>query len=438
MELFVFGLNHRTAPVEVRERWALSEGESRRRLLRIRDKITPAEHAILSTCNRTEFYSRVPRARSPLGDTGDANAQRSALARFYGDEDHVTRSDLSHFYVHREDAAVEHLFRLAGGLDSMIVGESEILRQIKAAYHLSLETRTAGSLFHRLFPAALKAGKRVRTLTDISKGCITPGQAALALARQVLGDLSRQSVLLVGSGKIATLTARAVLEAGIDNFSVINRHRERAQQLVEKLQGGEHRESPRVSILEWDELPEALRSADLVVSSTSSPAPLVDAALMRRIQEQRGHRPFVAVDLAIPRDFDPAAGAVDGVVLYNIDHLNGVVQANIDERMSHLPKAEDILRQQVDVFVGQMSYFLEVDPVIRHLVERFEAFRLGELQAHIDQFPPETHAALHEMTRSLANKLLHFPISRLKALRNKGGLSELEVEFLKKLFSPDP
>jgi glutamyl-tRNA reductase len=436
MDLFLFGLNHVTAPVEVRERWAFSSRDSHRALEALSGELPLSEHLILSTCNRTEFYGYVQRSRSPLSPSADPAAQRSALARFYRGFHQLqgTAADHNpeHFYIHRQQAAVEHLFRLAGGLDSMIVGEAEILRQIKDAFTVARSARAAGRMFQRLFPEALRVGKRVRTQTAISKGCITPGQAALKLAREVLGDLRRASVLLIGSGKIATLTARAFEAEGILRFTVANRTRERAEELAQKLRVGCDA-PPAGSPIDWEQLGEALVDASLVISSTGATTPLVRRPLLEEVQARRGHRPLVVIDLAIPRDFHPEVAEIPGVRLFNIDDLNRVVQDNVARRHQHVPLAEEIVRRHLNAFYGKMTY-LEVDPVIRHLLKRFEEIRQGELQAAIDSFPPEHHAALEQMTSSLVKKLLHFPIERLKSLRDLGGLSDTEVAFLKRLF----
>lgn len=439
MELTIFGLSHHYAPLEVRERWAHSRVEASLRLRQIRARIAPSEHLVLSTCNRTEFYSRLPKARTPLAAAADPASARRALAEFYMGPDSFKASDLEHFYLYREDRAVEHLFRLAGGLDSMIVGETEILRQLKDAYAVSQDAGSAGRMFHRLFPAALKVGKAVRRLTGISRGCITPGQAALHLATEALGEPRPCSLLVVGSGKIATLTARAILDAGISCFRLVNRTPENAHEMVDSLLGPleARRSSVAVEILEWDRLEAALEGADVVISSTGSTVPLVDRDVMTRIVRGRGGRPLAVIDLAVPRDFDPEIEHCEGVRLFNIDSLNQVIQENIRQRSEHIPRAESIVRDHMKTFVGQLMY-LEVEPIIRHMVERFEEIRLGEVQATIDRFPPEHHAHLQELTRSLVGKLLDFPISRLKAIRRMGNLSEDEIAFLKRLFPLDP
>jgi glutamyl-tRNA reductase len=322
---------------------------------------------------------------------------------------------------------VEHLFRLAGGLDSMILGESQILKQIKDAFQIAQDAQTAGKFFNRLFPAALRVGKRVRTLTEISKGCITPGQAALKLARQILGDLSQLSLLVIGSGKIAALTAQAFQEEKIGTCYVTNRTPRRAQKLVEKLGTG--------TAVPWSHLRQSLAQADLVVSSTGAVDPIVSGETMSLVQKERGGRPMVVVDLAIPRDFDPSVRDAQGVHLFNIDDLNQVIQENVDQRHAHIPRVEEIVREEIRVFQSWMIYS-QVDPVLRHLVERFEQIRLGELQACISQFPPECHPLLDQLTSSLVKKLLHFPIEKLKSLRDLSGLNDTEVAFLNRLFLP--
>ena len=449
MKLVIFGLNHRTAPLEVRESWALSATESQEALHHLRDcpfptptpdgTQIPTEHLVLSTCNRTEFYGHVPLAFSPPGKKGGSPGTPTTVelyAHFYRQfYQKVQRSlgngtktlDPQHFYVHLQDDALEHLFRLASGLDSMILGECQILQQIKGAFTVAQDAQTVGTFFHRLFPAALRTAKRVRSVTAISEGAITPGQAALKLARKTLGDLSTRSILVVGSGKIAATTARAFRDEKLEQYFVINRTEERAQALVKKIGAG--------TPLAWDRLQETLARVDLVISSTGAVEPIVQKAMLAKIQKER-QRPMVIVDLAIPRDFDPSVREIPQVSLFNIDDLNGVIQENVDGRHSHIPLAEKIIGEEVETFQRQMT-FLQVDPVLRHMAERFEQIRLGELQAYISQFPPEYHPLLKQVTSSLVKKLLHFPIEKLKSLRDLKGLDSKEVAFLKHLFLTD-
>jgi len=446
MELLVFGLNHRTAPLEVRECWSLSAEQTRRALGDLKGKIDVSEHLILSTCNRTEFYSHIPATLLPamaapaergglhrvpgaldfcLGLYGEASRRLDTSRVLRGPPAPSEEFDPSHFYLYRKESAIEHLFRLAGGLDSMILGESQILKQIKDAFALAQDAKSAGKLFHRLFPAALRVGKRVRSVTSISDGCITPGQAALELAKDILGDVSERSLLVIGSGKIATSAALAFQDQKLRACHVVNRTIDRASELVSRLGRGE--------AAEWSRLDDLLERADIVVSSTGAVEPIVTRETLGRIQASRGNRPLVIVDLAIPRDFDPAVRDVPGVSLLNIDDLNTVIRKNVAERHTHVPLAEEVIREELRAFQSWMTYS-QIDPVLRHLVERFEQIRLGELQAYISQFPPEYHPLVQELTGSLVNKLLHFPIEKLKSLRDMKGLNETEIAFLQRLF----
>ena len=448
MELLVFGLNHRTAPVEVRERWSFSRERSLEALRRLKDEIDPSEHVILSTCNRTEFYSHLPRTTSPVSSIEDPHEQCLSLARYYlgkREANDLDADEISYFYFHRQQAAAEHLFRVAGGLDSMIVGESEILHQIKQAFQVSQDGNATGRLFQMLFPEAFKVGKRVRTATQISKGCITPGQAALQLADKVLGEsetcgLVGARVLLIGSGKIATVAARSLLDRGIRDFTVINRTPEHAQKLLDRLRGKPdttdgHGSCAGKTAL-WENLAAETAKADLIILSTASPVPVLCRDTLARAQKRRDGAPLAVIDLAIPRDVEPEASRVDGVHLFNIDDLNHVVRENVEKRHDHVEHAERIVREQLSVFFGRMK-FLQVDPVIRHLIKRFEEIRLGELQSSLDRFPSELHDTVDEMTRRLVSKMIHFPIERLKSIRDMEGIGDAEISFLRRLYLSD-
>ena len=434
MELIVFGLNHKTAPLGIRERWSLSSGESEQALERISSELADSEHLILSTCNRTEFYSVIPASSGLAKNLNEETNDFRQLTSFYLGEDDVNSGSDDHFYLYRQENAVKHLFRVAGGLDSMIIGETEILRQLKEAYALSEKSSASGKMFRRLFPEALKVGKKVRTSTSISKGCITPGQAALRLATEVLGKLEGKEALLIGSGVVASLTARAFIEHNLRNFTVVNRTTESAEAMLEEIKPETGELQARVLSL-GDDLPASIASAELVISSTSSVEPILTAETLREIQKQRGPRPLVIIDLAVPRDIEPQSGELENVHLFNIDDLNRVIQGNLSSRHEQFSKAEAIVNKQIDVFYSQLNY-LEVDPVIRHLIERFEIIRKGELQNTLESFPPEQHEAVDKLTRSLVNKLIYFPIERLKSIRDMQGLSEDETAFLKKLFLP--
>ncbi|MCH2365157.1 MAG: glutamyl-tRNA reductase, partial [Planctomycetes bacterium] len=291
MELIVFGLNHKTAPLGIRERWSLSSGESEQALERISSEIADSEHLILSTCNRTEFYSVIPASSGLAKNLNEEANDFRQLTSFYLGEDDVNSGGDDHFYLYRQENAVKHLFRVAGGLDSMIVGETEIMRQLKDAFALSEKNSASGKMFRRLFPKALKVGKKVRTSTSISEGCITPGQAALRLATEVLGKLEGKEALLIGSGVVASLTARAFIEHDLRNFTVVNRTTESAEAMLEEIKPETGELQARVLSL-GDGLPAAIASAELVISSTSSIEPILTGETQRENHKQSGSRPL--------------------------------------------------------------------------------------------------------------------------------------------------
>ncbi len=447
MEFLVFGLNHRTAPLEVRERWAVSSNDAPTLLKGLRGRLEKSEHLVLSTCNRTEFYCSVPMGSAPFRTGGSGhiasaatngqklieNARRGALdfyrsARQLARDDNTATPDPGCFYLYRQEVALEHLFRLAGGLDSMILGETQILKQLKDAFAIAQQAESAGRFFHRVFPAALRVGKLVRTTTSITDGCITPGQAALALARQVLRDLRGHKLAVVGSGKIARLALQAADAESLE-CHVLNRTFANANELVCEVGAGTARD--------WTQLREVLADVDIIVSTTGSVEPIMTRVQLEAIQRQRHGRQLVVVDLAIPRDFEPEAATVPGVTLFNLDDLNEVIQENVERRHQEIPHAERIIRDELSSFQGSMIY-MQVDPVLKHLVHRFEQIRLGVLQSHLDHFPSDLHGKVDQLTNALMKKLLHFPIEKLKSLRNIRDLDEAEVRFLQRLFLTDP
>jgi glutamyl-tRNA reductase len=424
MDLVIFGLNHRTAPVAVREKWAFSHDEALQALLGAQGLVSTSENLILSTCNRTEIYSSV--AGEP--EKGGAVGLEELLDHFHQVKNLRRDGAAGHFYTLRSSEAVEHLFRVAAGLDSMILGEGQILRQLKDALETARQAGSAGKVFLKLFPAALKAGKRTRAETGISEGCLTHGQAAVRIARETLGNLVGKEVLLLGSGKVTELVAQALREEGAARVAVVNRTLENAVKLAQGL-GGQP--------FPLEDLGRLLETADLVISSTGSREPLVGVALLERALASRRGRPLCAIDLAVPRDFDPACGGLAGVSLHNIDDLNRVVESCRQDRMAEVPRAESIVREELRTFLGQMNW-IHLDPVIRHIVERFEAIRLSELDRHLDGFPPECRTALDLLTASLVKKFLHFPIEKLKSLRDDDGLTPAEIAFLRRLFLNEP
>jgi glutamyl-tRNA reductase len=424
MDLVIFGLNHRTAPLSIREQWAFSEKEARDALLGAQDILSASENLILSTCNRTEIYSLLPRNL----DNGGAKNLEDLLDFFHRIKNFRREKNHSYFYTLRRKDAVDHLFRVAAGLDSMIVGEGQILRQIRDAFELARQSGSVGKVFLRLFPAAMKAGKRIRAETAISSGCITHGQAALRIARDQLGDLRGRNVLLLGAGKVTALVVKALREEGLSQIAVVSRSMEKALKFAADFSG---------EAFPIGDLPCLLEVSDLVISSTAATQPVVSAEMLEPVARKRRGRPLCVIDLAVPRDFDPACADVQGVSLFNVDHLNSVIQSNIQERLTEVPRAESIIQEEERSFFGQMNW-IHLDPVIKHLVERFEAIRVAEVEKYIARIPPEHRSSVDALTAALLKKLLHFPIEKLKSLRDDEGLTPAEVSFLRRLFLSEP
>jgi len=426
MDLHVYGLNHQTAPISIREKWAFTADEACQVLQGVQEVVSASENLILSTCNRTEIYSLLPGPHgSPRSEEdGEPRALADLLDYFHRVKNFRRERTPPHFYSFTSLAAVEHLFRVAAGLDSMIVGEGEILRQIRDAFETAQKAGSVGKVFLKLFPAALRVGKRTRTETGISHGCLTHGQAALKIAREALGDLKGRQILILGSGKIGAQVAAALKDLGAGRISIVNRTMESAERIAEEI-GGE--------AFPLGDLPCLLEVADLAISSTGSPQPLVRADLLERIARRRSGRRLAVIDLAVPRDFEPACGQVPGIHLWNIDDLNTVVQESIQGRRLEVPRAEGIVQDELRSFFSQMNW-IHLDPVIRHIVERFEAIRVAEVARHIQSIPEEHRGAVEALTSSLVKKVLHFPIEKLKSLRDDAGLTPAEIQFLRRLF----
>lgn len=398
MQIVLVGLNHKSAPVAVRERLAFGPDQATSSLRRLVDAGELAEAAILSTCNRTEVYGAV--------DDGDLGTEAviGFLCAFSGQPPEAVRPYL---YQYTGAAAARHLARVAAGLDSMLIGEAQILGQVRAALRLSQEAGTAGPHVTRLFEAALRAGKRARAETAIGEGAASISHAAVKLAGRIFPALVDKEVLLVGAGKVAELVARHLARKGSVRVRVTNRTRERALQLA--------------AAYGWSELPMTnlaggLLAADIVISSTGAPEPIIGVELVRPLLEQRAGRPLYFIDLAVPRDVDPAVQELPGAFVYNVDDLYAVVDTTLAERREQMAAAEAIVEEEVRQFwdwYGQRA----VAPVIAVLRQRAEAIRAQELDKtlrRLDHLPEADKERIRALTAAIVNKLLHEPMVRLK------------------------
>jgi glutamyl-tRNA reductase len=405
-ELFVVGLSWRTAPVAVRERLAFRDDDIGPALADLLGSPDIDEAVILSTCNRVEIYGTTP-AQPGGGAVAAAAEARSFLARSRG----VAAEGLAdHLYERVDDEAIRHLFRVASALDSMVVGESQILGQLKDAYGAAARVQATGAVLGRSMEKAFQVAKRVRSETGISRGAANVSSVAVELARRVFGDLDGKAILVIGAGKMSALAARHLRVAGARSILVTNRSPEKAAELAAEVEG---------SARPWADLPALLAEADVVISSTGATQPILDAKLLKKAMKARRWRPLVVVDIAVPRDADPAIGKLDGVYLFDIDDLQRVVSENLKERQKEADSALSI----VEIEVAELRRWLRaqrVVPTIRSLREHFHQVAVAEAERCIAALgaggsPPEVQKAIRRMSELIANKLLHTPLSALKA-----------------------
>jgi len=417
MPIAVIGANHRTAPIEVRERFAMSRAEAPAVLADLVDSGATAEAVLVSTCNRTEIYLSLADLQR-----GDA-AFRSMLASRIG----VGVEGLSgYLYVHRDRAAAQHLFRVTSGLDSMVLGEPQIQGQVRDAYQLAAETRglagpVVGSTLNRLFQTALNTGGRVRSETEVGLGAASISTAAVELAKKIFGSLRGRNALVIGAGEMSETTLEILRTEGIRGCLVANRTYARASELADRWGG---------RAVTWEELGDVLPGAEIVICSTAAPHPVLTLDRYRAIFPKGAPRPLCIIDIAIPRDVEPRVGDEPNVFLYNIDDLSQIVDDSLERRRAQIPQADQIVEEGVAEFWAWYSS-LAVVPTIRDLRVRSETVRLTELEKtlrRLSHLPAEDQQAIDALTRSLLNKLLHTPTVRLREAAGNGrGTSVLDL-----------
>jgi glutamyl-tRNA reductase len=401
-ELLALGVSHKTAPVEVRERVALTDAQSGEFVRDLRGSADVQEAVAISTCNRTELYLVV----------GDPVEAESAALAMLSSRAGIRPTELAPaIYSHRNCDAARHLYRVAAGLESMIVGENEIQGQVKRAYEAALRKETTGPLTSRLFKAALETGKRVRTETGIGERQLTLPAVAVALARESLGPLDGTEVVILGTGETSELTARALADSGVRVAFVANRRRDRAIALARRYGG--------VSV-NFDELPAALARADIVVAATASPHLVLEAHELSDVMAARNHRPMLLIDLAVPRDIDSASGGIDGVSLYDIDDLQTVIARNRKVRQAEARKAEGIIEEEIQQFAAWLGS-LEVLPTLaalRAYADEVAAQVVRENRGKWESASPRDLERVEALVQAVVNRLLHDPTVRMKDLRD--------------------
>jgi glutamyl-tRNA reductase len=395
-EIFALSLNHRVTPLRTREQVAFNREDGERLLVALGETGKTTETLLISTCNRTEVYALAE------PDTELEEWLFGALKDYRGFL--VVRSPRN-FMVARGEGAVRHLFRVAGGLESQILGESQVLGQLKRSLEWAQSAGSDGRVLHRLAERAFRVGKRVRTETVLGQGALSASYAALELARKVFGHLRGKRVLVIGTGEIGELALENLDGVGVGDLVIINRTRKSAEVLASRFHG---------RVRDLNELSDALVEADLVISSTASTEPLVRFDELRQVRQRRGgDHPLLIIDLAMPRDFEERCGTLDEVFVKNLDDLAEIVRGSTAERRKEIPHAEAIVAEELTTFCTWLRA-LEVEPTIVQLRELFHAIREEELEAVRRSLDDETFEQLERFARRLVNRLLHVPSENLR------------------------
>ncbi|MDH4139870.1 MAG: glutamyl-tRNA reductase, partial [Coriobacteriia bacterium] len=398
MHLTLVGLSHKTAPVEIREKLTFPAHRQEEALSVLTSMPAVIEAVIISTCNRTEVYAVT------VADEDGTGAVIDFLADYHGLDRHEL---VRYLYLAEGEAVVKHLFRVVASLDSMVVGEAQILGQVKEAYELGFEFNATGRIFNKLFRQSFGVGKRVRSETAIGEAAVSISYAAVELAKKVFDTLEGRTILVLGAGKMSELTAKHLVANGVSSVLVANRTYERAVALAEQFDG---------EAIRYDDLFDRMTDADIVISSTAATTYVVSKAKVAEAVRQRRGRPLFLIDIAVPRDIEPAANDLDDVFLYDIDDLSGVVEANLEERMREAERAETIIAEEMGEFELWLES-MEVVPTVAAIRAKAEAVREAELEKALRRLgglSEKEMETIDALTCAIVNKMLHGPTNRLK------------------------
>jgi glutamyl-tRNA reductase len=398
MKLLITGVSHKTAPVEVRERLAFREEALPAALADLRARDGVAEAVILSTCNRVEL----------IVTTDDRCDPQSIIDSFLVETKHAQPDAIDpHLYRHEGQSAIHHLFRVACSLDSMVVGEPQILGQLKAAYTAAKNCGAVCGWLDGLLTRAFSVAKRIRSETGIGQMAVSVSYAAVELARKIFGTLNGRTIMIVGAGKMSELAARHLRRSGASHVFVTNRTHERAIEMANLFQG---------TPVEYTRFVAMLPEVDIVIASSGAPHYILRKEEMQRVIAARRNKPMFLIDIAVPRNIEPAVNDLDNIFLYDIDDLQEVVNANLRERAKEANHAEDLVKEEVERMMARLKV-AEVTPTIVGLQEQLEQIRTGEMEKvrrKFGPFTPEQEQALEMLTRGIINKIAHGPISELR------------------------
>jgi glutamyl-tRNA reductase len=420
------GISHKRAPVEVRERIAFAEDEARRLLERLKGAVA-REALLVSTCNRTELYV-LPGSQEI---TSDYLIDFLLSAKSVPHEENQQLRAYFERYSYCD--AFEHLFTVTSGVDSLMIGDQQIFSQVKEAFRLATEVGAAGGLMTKLAHNAFHVAKRVKTETTLNTGAATISYAAVEFARKIYDNFERHTALVLGAGETAELAAKHLVEKGLGRLILANRTVANAEAILARVRGGIPLSADRV--VDLSGLEEALSDADIVISSTGAPGYVLTAKTVREAMKHRASsNPLVVLDIAVPRDVEPAVAKISNVFLKDMDDLRSIIEQNLDKRKQEIPKAGAIIRDEVATFRALLSG-LQAGPTIKELREKFEAVRQEELERHRHKLDDRTFAVFDDMTRRMMNRLLHSPIVTLKEPHATTDDLLTRVELIRRMFA---
>ncbi len=428
--IYLIGLNHKTAPVEIRERFALSAHCSAESWAMPCTQ-TIREALILSTCNRVEILVCEKEGDCTKHDgTCEPAIVAQVLDKWATACGQSAEALRPYVYIHKNEHAIRHVFTVGASLDSMVLGEPQILGQLKEAYRKSVESKSAGTIVNRLLHKSFTVAKRVRTETAIASSAVSISYAAVELAKRIFGEMNDQKAMLIGAGEMAELAATHLLQSGIQQIYVANRTLERGQELAKQFNG---------MVVPFETLVDHLVDMDIIITSTGSPEAILRAKDLQKILKQRKYKPMFFIDIAVPRDIDPDVNSLENVYLYDIDDLKEVVEENLAGRRDEARKAVNIVDEEVHMFC-QWLQSLDVQPTIVDIIQRSERLAADELQRTLKRLgttDPKTKQALEDMTAALIRKLNHAPLCFLKSGTMSDDGPAPRIHMVRRIFNLD-
>ena len=420
MSLVLVGLSHKTAPIKIREQIAFSEDQLSSALTHLNQEFKLQESMIVSTCNRVEIIAQGKNSQIEIADS---------IKNFLYSYHSLNPPFLENYlYTYQSHSAIRHVFRVASSLDSMVVGEPQILSQMKQAYLLAQQAGSVGADLKSLLPRAFFVAKRVRNLTQIGTSAVSISSVSVELAKKIFGDLSGKSVLLLGSGKMGALAARNLVDSGIQEILVASRNPENSHQMASKVNG---------KSVAFDTINEHLTQADIVIVSTNANSFLLQPPMIESSIRERKYRPLFIIDISVPRNVDPEINNIDNVFLYDIDDLQSVLEANLLERHQEAELAEEIINKEVDNFREKMDT-QRIGPLLGELRTHIEKICLTELKAHQNTLTEDEYTRMEKITRKTAHKIAHPLITEFKN-QNKNPISRYRIiKMILDIFQQDP